>query len=115
MTPGQLAMPAALVAMMTRASQLGDTISRPPASATRPTSSGVSTVPAPISAMSPWASAMRRMLAKGSGEFSGTSIRVMPASMQARATSTASSGVTPRRMAMMGRVMSGPSSGGRRR
>ena len=39
-TPGQLCIPRALVAAITSASQLGDTIRRPPASATSATGSG---------------------------------------------------------------------------
>src|ERR1700730_1418103 len=42
------------------------------------------------------------MLTRGSGEFSGTSIMRMPASMSAVPTATASFGVNPRRIATIG-------------
>ena len=48
------------------------------------------------------------METSGSGEFMGTSIRVMPASTMAVAISTASSGLMPRNIAMRFRVMRSP-------
>ena len=102
-TPGQEAMPRALVAAITSGSQLGDTISVPPACCTAFTSSTDRTVPAPICAMPLQALAMAAIDSNGSGEFSGTSIRVIPAAIRAWAAATASGGVMPRRMAMIGR------------
>ena len=106
-TPGQLCIPAALVAAITPGSALGDTTSLPPAAATPATSSTVSTVPAPISACPPKARTMAAMLSNGSGEFSGTSIEVMPLAISASAIGTASAGVIPRRMAIRLRLMRG--------
>ena len=74
-----------MAARITAASPCGMTISRPPAAAMRATSAASRTVPAPISARSPNASARRRMLASGSGELSGTSIATKPASTSALA------------------------------
>ncbi len=47
-TPGIVTMPCAAARRSTDASTLGETRSRPPASARRSTCSGVSTVPAPM-------------------------------------------------------------------
>ena len=96
----------ALVAAITAGSQLGDTTSVPPADLTSATWARDSTVPAPITARAPQARAKAAMLDKGSGEFSGTSMRVMPAAMIASAMSTASDGSIPRRIAINGRMMS---------
>ncbi|KAG1317342.1 hypothetical protein G6F63_015709 [Rhizopus arrhizus] len=79
-TPGQDAMPSGLAVRITAASLCGMTISSPPASWTRAQSSGFSTVPAPIRQSVGRAARIARMLASGSGEFSGTSIRRKPAS-----------------------------------
>ena len=51
--PGPEIIPAALVAAITSGSVAGETTSRPPAAATRSTSSVVSTVPAPTSTVFP--------------------------------------------------------------
>ena len=85
----QLAMLRALVAAITPASQFGDTISVPPASCTCATCTGVSTVPAPISACALYDLAIKVIEVKGSGEFSGTSIRVIPAAISVSATGSA--------------------------
>ena len=61
-TPGQEIIPSRLVARTTSALKFGETTIRPPASAVRCTCSGVSTVPAPIRQVSPWASASWRMV-----------------------------------------------------
>ncbi len=45
------------------------------------------------------------MLSNGSGEFSGTSIFVIPAAISASVTASASSGRMPRRMAMISRFI----------
>ena len=84
---------------------LGETTRLPPAAFNSATCAVVSTVPAPIVARPAQARAMARMLSKGRGEFSGTSITVMPSAISALATETASSGVMPRRIAISGRVM----------
>ncbi len=81
-----------MVRAMTRGSALGETTKVAPVAATARTSSGVSTVPAPIRARSPSAACIAAMLFSGSGEFSGTSIQPMPASTMAAAVSTARSG-----------------------
>jgi hypothetical protein len=53
-----------------------------------------------MAARSPRAFAAASMLVKASGEFSGTSIIVMPAATSASQAGTVSSGVMPRRMAI---------------
>ena len=70
---------AAAVAAITGVKVLGETMIRPPASRTRATSAGSSTVPARRGAV---AGGPRRisMLLSGSGELSGTSMMRMPAS-----------------------------------
>jgi hypothetical protein len=83
-------------------SPCGITTRRPPAAAMRAISLGSRTVPAPISARPANASARSRMLASGSGEFSGTSIATKPASTSASPIAVTSAGVTPRRIAISG-------------
>src|SRR6266567_5825063 len=63
-TPGTHASPARLASRTTAPSACGMTISRPPASATRATAAGLSTVPAPVRQRSPKISARSEMLAK---------------------------------------------------
>ena len=100
--PGRETRPAAAVASMTGGKVLGETMTRPPTSRALATSSAVSTVPAPIKALSPKRRARRSMLAKGSGELSGTSMIRMPASKIASPIASTSSGVTPRMIATSG-------------
>ena len=50
------------------------------------------------------AARIRRMLSNGSGEFSGTSIRVIPAAISAAVIGSASCGWIPRRIAMISRL-----------
>jgi hypothetical protein len=114
-TPGTQSRPAALAARITVGSPCGITISRPPALATSATCAGASTVPAPISARSPNATASFPMLARGSGELSGTSIATKPAASNASPIATTSSGRTPRRIAISGRSASAFITAARRR
>ena len=104
--PGTDARPAATVAVMTAASVFGDTMSRPPAAATSVTWLHDNTVPAPTTARSPTAPARISMLRSGSGEFSGTSIKVNPESTSTSPAAAASSGRIPRRMATSGHCSS---------
>ena len=62
---------------------------------------------APIWACSEQALAMLAILVSGSGEFRGTSMRVIPAEIRPSAIGTASYGVIPRRMAIRGRGIAG--------
>src|SRR4051794_12775710 len=103
-TPGRQARPAALAARTTSGSPCGMTTSRPPASCSLRTSAGSSTVPAPTTTSGGSAFASLAMLANGSGELSGTSIRLKPASTSVVPTASASSGTRPRRMATSGRA-----------
>jgi hypothetical protein len=91
----------------TSASTFGATIRRPPASATRAQSAALRTVPAPIRQSLPKRWLRRSIEAKGSGEFSGTSISSKPLSIRASTMDSASSGRMPRRMAMSGRFTVG--------
>lgn len=70
---------------------------RPPAFRTATTSAGRSTVPAPIMAAPSKRRASFSMLAKGSGELSGTSMISKPPSIKAAPIGSASAGVMPRR------------------
>src|SRR3954452_16620979 len=108
-TPGHEASFNALVAATTSASKLGETMIRPPALATSRTSCAVRTVPAPIVARDPNVFAKAAIVLNGLGEFKGISIVVRPASSRASQIGSASSGPTPRRMAIMLRVMKTPS------
>jgi hypothetical protein len=103
-TPGQLSMPRPAGCGDHLGSALGETISAPPGSR------------APRALRLRSARCQRRSAhgAKGprhggnrgrtvAGEFSGTSIRVIPAAISASATGRASGGVMPRRMAISGR------------
>jgi hypothetical protein len=89
-----------IVSLITGGLVSGETMKVPPAPATAWTSRRRSTVPAPIIARSPKASLAAEMLARASGELSGTSIMVMPALTRLSQTATTSDVVTPRRMAM---------------
>ena len=90
------------VLMITSIFVFGETIIFPPAFATSPTSSMVSTVPAPITALSPKASESLLIEIKGDGEFRGTSIKVNPVFISITPTSKTSSGSIPRRIATNG-------------
>ena len=97
--PGIERRPHRRVARMTLGSVLGETIRRPPASATSETSLAVSTVPAPMMHWSPKWSAIRAMERMGDGEFRGISMTGKPARTSASAIGNASSGVMPRKIA----------------
>ena len=96
---------------MTSGSTFGDTISRPPTSWSRSTSSGVSTVPAPIRISAGAFFTAIAMERNGSGELSGISIAVMPCSIRTSTMPSASSGFTPRRIATSGRFIGGNGTG----
>eukprot|EP01049_Picozoa_sp_SAG25_P003053 SAG25_NODE_167_length_13063_cov_9.799830_7_plen_196_part_00 len=100
--PGTETKPSSTVRRITSTFVFGETMSFPPASATRSTSAAVSTVPAPTTARPPTAPAISLMDSKGCGEFNGTSMRVKPALTSASPTSTACEGSIPRRMAQRG-------------
>src|SRR5882672_4007721 len=91
-----------------RSSACGITMILPPASATFETCSQEVTVPAPIITLSPKRFASLMMLDRGSGELSGTSIMQNPVSTNAAPISSASPGLTPRRMAISGHRLSQP-------
>ena len=107
--PGSDSRPFDLLARITSISVLGETITVPPASATRSTSLVFRTVPAPTSALPSRFLAKRRIEVNGSGEFSGTSMMPMPATTIASAIASTSSGVTPRRIATNGMAASAES------
>jgi len=99
-TPGKGVMPRSTARAMTDGSQLGDTMICAPARRQATTSSGVSTVPAPTVARSPSCSRKMAIDASGDGELSGTSSVVMPPASTASPISAASSGRSPRRIAI---------------
>ncbi len=101
-TPGRTKRPSLTAHSMTNALAFGATTSLAPAPATRSTSSGERTVPAPTSVLSPKRRAIVSMLFSGSGELSGTSIAPNPASTMTEAIASASLGSIPRRMATSG-------------
>ena len=100
--PGTASSPCDLAARVMVGSACGVTISLPPAWAMAATWASVITVPAPISRRSPKSRARVAMEVMGSGELSGTSMMARPAVSRAVAMAAASSGRTPRRMAMRG-------------
>src|SRR5690606_5677423 len=83
----------------------GVTMSLQPIFASWSTCSGCNTVPAPISALSPYASTTAGMLFSHSGELSGISTASNPASITAPTWANASSGVIPRKIAIRGRLV----------
>ena len=101
-TPGHQNSPLALAARPTSGFILGDTIIRPPASATALTCAGVVTVPAPIKALLLYRSAILAIDINGSGEFNGTSIILNPASTSTSATANAFFTSSPRKIAIKG-------------
>mmetsp|Transcript_141670 Transcript_141670/g.394968 ORF Transcript_141670/g.394968 Transcript_141670/m.394968 type:complete len:218 (+) Transcript_141670:117-770(+) len=105
-TPGKLTRPIARVLRITCSSMLGLTTSMPPASATKATSSSVSTVPAPTTTLCGRPSARILMLSSARGEFRGTSTMVIPASTSAFPVANASCDSSPRRMATTGHARS---------
>ena len=100
--PGTAIIPRAFAATTKDGSACGVTSSRPPASATEATSETVVTVPAPTSIRAPKSRASSAMLSSGRGELSGTSTIAIPAASSAPAIAPASSGATPRRIAISG-------------
>ena len=110
-TPGMVTSRRARAVVSTSVSTFGATIRRPPASATRAQSAALSTVPAPIRQSFPKRRLSRSIEAKGSGEFSGTSISSKPLSTSAATMDSDSSGRMPRRMAMSERVTVGQETG----
>ena len=106
-TPGIVTMPHARALAMISGSTLGVTRSRPPTSWSRSTASRVRTVPAPTRIPAGAFLTAISMARNGSGELSGISIAVMPLSISALTIPSASSGLTPRRMATSGRIIGG--------
>ena len=101
-TPGHHDAPSSRARLPTLESILGATISWPPVSTTSVTSSADSTVPAPATTLSPNFCAIALIDFNGSGELSGTSINLNPASTRTSATGIARSGARPRNMAISG-------------
>ena len=106
-TPGMVTIRRARAVTSTSASTFGLTIKRPPTSATRVQSAALRTVPAPIRQSLPKRRLRSSIDAKGSGEFSGTSISSKPLSISISTIDSASSGRMPRRMAMSERFTVG--------
>src|SRR3954452_10274375 len=106
-TPGSVIMTYWCARVSTCVSTFGDTISWPPTSLSRSTSAVVSTVPAPISTPAGASLTAMAIERNGSGEFSGISIAVMPASISTPTMASASSGLMPRRIATSGRFIAG--------
>src|SRR5215472_17557631 len=90
---------------MTASLQSGETMNAPPACAMASTSSGASTVPAPIEALPASSLTATRMDCRGCGELSGISMRLMPASTSTWQTAAVSVAVMPRRIAMRWRCL----------
>jgi len=86
----------------TKRRQLGEMMAFPPAPWTFSTSSGDSTVPAPSTILLPWRSCIVRRLCSQLGLFRVTSRNLNPLLTRASDTPGASSGVSPRRIAMRG-------------
>src|SRR5580704_1030078 len=101
-TPGIETRPRFFAARTTSASKFGETTRRAPASAICATACVSRTVPAPIRRRVAKHVAIRAMLTSGEGEFNGTSRMRKPPSKSTVATSTASSGRSPRKMAISG-------------
>lgn len=106
--PGIASNPGCLAARVTATSACGITISLPPATAVSATCSGVITVPAPTSILSPAVRASRAMPSRGSAAFSGTSTIARPAASRAAVIAATSSGCTPRKIGITGQLASQP-------